>query len=87
MSLNEVETRSLAQIAEALESSDRQLARDLRHGRPRRSTADRITIALAVVLVATLIVGVALQLRIVCAAAWTAVILLTVVRGIYGDGY
>ncbi len=86
MSLNDVETRSLAEISEALQRSDRRLARDLRRGRARLSTVDRVTVVLSVLVLGTLVVGITCQLRIVCAVAWTAVILLMVLRGMYGDG-
>jgi DUF3040 family protein len=85
MSLTDVERRNLAEISSSLRHSDPRLTRRLSRGSFRPRTVDVVTIVVAVVLLASLAVGIAYQLRIVCAVAWTAVIGLAMVRGIYAN--
>lgn len=84
MSLTDAELRSLEQISTSLRHSDPRLARTLTCGRARLRTLDAVTL---LVLLTTLVVGVACRLPVVCAVGWTAVIAISMVRGIFADRY
>ena len=82
MALTEVELRSLREIDASVRTSDPRLARCLAKGNFRPRTANVLTAVAGVLVFAALVVGVTLQLPIVCAVCWSLVILLSIVRGI-----
>ncbi|WP_375502079.1 DUF3040 domain-containing protein [uncultured Jatrophihabitans sp.] len=85
MPLTDVERRNLAEISSSLRQSDPRLTRRLSRGSFRPRTVDVVTAVIAVALLASLAVGIACQLPIVCAVAWTAAIGLAMVRGFYAN--
>lgn len=85
MSLTDVEQRSLDQIATALRRTSPRLADRMVRGSVRPRTMDVLTVVVAVVLLTSLAIGIAFQLRVLCAVDWTAAMGLAVVRGIYAD--
>ena len=85
MSLTDGERRSLSEIGSSLQRSDPVLTRRLARGTFRPRTVDVVTAVVAVVLLASLAVGIVCQLRILCAVVWTAAFGLALVRAIYAD--
>ena len=85
MSLTDDENRQLAGIETALHRADPDLARHLA-GPRRHSRRFWIgTLVGALVVLSTLVVGVCLQQRIVCAVAWCGVLVGMLWWGIAGD--